>query len=78
MAVYNIHFKPSVHKDLRSLPKDLVTRITTHIERLASTPISKQGVKLSNAECFFRIRVGDYRIVYEVDYGNYSLHASPS
>lgn len=67
MALYNIQFKPSIHKDLRSLPKNLVTRIMTHIERLESAPIPKQAVKLSNAERLYRIRVGDYRIVYEVD-----------
>ena len=68
MAAYNIRAKPSVHKDLRSLSKDLVTRIMNHIERLESTPIPKQAVKLSNAERLYRIRVGDYRIVYEVDH----------
>lgn len=68
MAAYNIHAKPSVQKDLRSLSKDLVTRIMAHIERLESTPIPKLAVKLSNAERLYRIRVGDYRIVYEVDH----------
>ena len=40
----------------------------TQIEGLESTPIPKNSVKLSNAERFYRIRVGDYRIVYEVDH----------
>lgn len=73
MAVYNIQAKPSVQKDLRPLSKDLVARIMSHIERLESTPIPKQAVKLSNAERLYRIRVGDYRIVYEVDHGLHLL-----
>jgi mRNA interferase RelE/StbE len=39
----------------------------SQIERLAADPLPSQVVKLSGAERLYRIRVGDYRIVYEVD-----------
>ena len=68
MAFYNIQAKPSVQKDLRPLTKELVARIMTQIEGLESTPIPKNSVKLSTAERLYRIRVGNYRIVYEVDH----------
>lgn len=67
MAVYNISLKPSVEKDLRPLPKSIVARVIEQIEALKTTPIPRQALKLSNAERLYRIRVGDYRIVYEVD-----------
>jgi len=67
MASYEIVFKPSVGKDLRQLSRELVTRITEHIARLAEDPFPRQAVKLSGAERFYRVRVGDYRILYEVD-----------
>jgi len=67
MASYNIVFKPSVEKDLRPLPKSVVARVMEHIEGLRTKPLPRQAVKLSGAERLYRIRVGDYRIVYEVD-----------
>ncbi len=67
MGSYSIDFKPSVEKDLRSLPKTLVSRVMERIDRLKTDPFPRQAVKLSGTERFYRIRVGDYRIVYEVD-----------
>ena len=37
------------------------------VERLETNPFPRQAIKLSNAERLYRIRVGDYRIVYEVN-----------
>jgi mRNA interferase RelE/StbE len=67
MAFYNVSFKPSVEKDLRSLPKSVVERVMKQIENLKTDPHPRQAGKLSGAERLYRIRVGDYRIVYEVD-----------
>lgn len=67
MASYSITFKPSVEKDLRRLPKSAVARVMERIEKLKDEPFPHQVVKLSGAERLYRIRVGDYRIVYEVD-----------
>ena len=67
MTSYSITFKPSVEKDLRSLPRVTVTRVIERIEGLKTTPLPPQAIKLSGAERLYRIRVGDYRIVYEVD-----------
>jgi len=67
MPSYNISLKPSVEKDLRSLPKSTVVRVIEQIEDLKTAPLPRKALKLSNAERLYRIRVGDYRIVYEVD-----------
>ena len=67
MTSYNISFKPSVEKDLRPLSKSVVARVIEHIERLKTESFPRQAVKLSGAERLYRLRVGDYRIVYEVD-----------
>ena len=58
--------KRSVLKDLRSLPKDVRGRAALSILELSTSP-SPQGVeKLKGYERLYRIRVGDYRIVYEI------------
>ncbi len=67
MASYSINFKPSVKKDLRPLPKAVLARVMARIEGLKSEPIPRQAIKLTDTEGLYRIRVGDYRIVYEVD-----------
>lgn len=45
----------------------LVLRVMKRIEDLRSEPLPRQAIKLSSAERLYRIRVGDYRIVYEID-----------
>ena len=67
MGSYKIVFKPSVEKDLGNLPKLLASRAMKRIEGLALDPFPRQAVKLSGVERLYRIRLGDYRIVYEVD-----------
>ena len=67
MASYNIDFKPSVHKDFRRLPKSVVKRVMKRIEKLRDEPLPRGVEGLEGAKRLYRIRVGDYRIVYEVD-----------
>ena len=67
MASYSLHFKPSVQRDLDGLPKPLIARILDRLEQLKSDPLPRQSAKLHGAERLYRLRVGDYRIVYELD-----------
>jgi mRNA interferase RelE/StbE len=67
MASYRVLVKPSVEKDLRSLPKGTVGRVVARIEALSTEPLPRQSVKLTGAEHLYRVRVGDYRIIYSVD-----------
>ncbi|HNS21473.1 MAG TPA: type II toxin-antitoxin system RelE/ParE family toxin [Sedimentisphaerales bacterium] len=67
MASYRLILKPSVEKDLRSLPQSVVSRVFKQIEALQENPIPRGSRKLSAAEELYRVRVGDYRIVYGVD-----------
>ena len=67
MASYKVAFKPSVEKDLAHLSKKVVTRILRRIELLTEQPFSKQSIKLEGSEALYRIRIGDYRIIYGVD-----------
>ena len=67
MASYNVVSKPSVEKDLRSLPKSTIVRVMKQIDGLGHDPLPRQAVKLEGGEDLFRIRVGDYRVIYGVD-----------
>ncbi len=65
MASYELVFKKSVAKDLRSIPKKDVARILQRIEALRDDPRREGCVKLSAQERY-RVRQGVYRIVYEI------------
>ena len=67
MASYKIVLKPSVEKDLRSLPQAMVARVFKQIEALKDEPFPRQSIKLAGAEHLYRIRIGDYRVIYDVD-----------
>jgi mRNA interferase RelE/StbE len=67
MASYEIRFQPSVEKDLRGLPKDVIARAMKRVWELKNNPFPPGAIKLSGSSRHYRIRIGDYRIVYEVD-----------
>ena len=63
---FRIEWKKSTRKDLRKLPAGTVERIVEAVENLAGNPFPHGVEKLSGSEYAYRIRLGDYRIVYEV------------
>jgi len=67
MGFYSIDFKPTVEKDVSRLQKAMVARAMHRIAELKTNPLPSDVVKLKGSEKLYRIRVGDYRIVYEVD-----------
>jgi len=66
MGSYEIGFRSGVRKDLRRIPKADVARIMERIAALADNPRPPGAEKLSTRERY-RIRQGDYRIVYEIE-----------
>ncbi len=73
MESYEIEFQPSVRKDFRKLSPDNASRILPRIEELATDPFPPQSIKLKGSDRLYRIRVGDYRIVYEVDVDTFRI-----
>jgi mRNA interferase RelE/StbE len=67
MSQYEIAFQPSVEKDLRKLSSENRDRVLVRIAGLRNEPLPSQVVKLTGTENLYRVRVGDYRIVYEVE-----------
>ena len=63
---FSIEWKKSTRKDLRKLPASVVDRIVEAVEGLAENPFPHGVEKLAGSEHAYRIRLGDYRIVYEV------------
>lgn len=66
MPRYAIEFVASADKALRRLPVAMPRRIVTAVEGLAEDPRPTGCVKLSDADNAWRIRVGDYRVLYDI------------
>ena len=63
---YRIEFSHRAAKAYRVLPEDMRWRIEPKIDALAENPRPHGARKIEGQETAFRLRVGDYRIVYEV------------
>ncbi|PYK35602.1 MAG: type II toxin-antitoxin system RelE/ParE family toxin [Verrucomicrobia bacterium] len=66
MASFNLQWRASTRKDLRRLPREAISRIVAAVAKLAEEPLPRGSEKLTGSERTYRIRVGDYRVVYEL------------
>lgn len=67
MPEYQISFRRSAEKDLRKLDANTQQRVLNAVESLSKDPRPDGCRKLQAASDAFRIRVGDYRVIYSVD-----------
>ena len=66
MGPFSIQWRNSTRKDIRSLPRPEVARVVEAVSRFANDPFPTGSQKLSGSERTYRIRIGDYRVIYEV------------
>ena len=64
--MHRIEFTSRAARAFRKLPVDVQRRLDPAILALAQNPRPPGCVKLSAKESLWRIRVGDYRIVYQI------------
>ena len=67
MGKYKVLISSSAEKSLKKIPKKDVQHIVVAMERLAMHPFPVGSRKLSGYEKIFRIRIGKYRVIYEVE-----------
>ena len=67
MADYAVTFARSARRELEALEPPHIARILARIEALAREPRPGGARKLQGTQRLWRIRVGDYRVVYDVD-----------
>ncbi len=65
--MYEILLAQAVEKDLKKLPSEIFNRIIPKIKELAKNPKPQWSRKITGSKSDWRIRVGDYRIIYEID-----------
>jgi mRNA interferase RelE/StbE len=64
---YAVTVKASAIKQIDALPKPMAKRVLARVESLGQEPRPPGCVKLKGASSLWRIRIGDYRVVYAID-----------
>lgn len=65
--MYSLNYSRRADRYLAKLPRHLMLRLKKKIATLKQNPVPQNAMHLSNNR-FFRIRIGKYRVIYEIDY----------
>ena len=66
--MFDVSYSNRSKKFLKKADKVIVKRVIEKIEKLRKAPIIHDTKTVEGSKGLFRVRVGDYRILYEVDY----------
>ena len=70
MESFKLLFKASAEKELRRIPKPYLGKIIEKIEGLSREPRPPGVQMLRGDERYYRLRQGDYRIIYEINHAS--------
>ena len=65
--MYKVYIERTAERDLKQLSSQLFGRIIPKIKALADDPRPPGCRKITGSKNDWRIRIGDYRVIYEVD-----------
>lgn len=63
---YKLDVTPAAIRDLKRLPRNVQTDIRSAIDELAKNPRPQGYEKMEGSDDVYRIRCGDYRIIYQI------------
>ncbi|MCK5195971.1 MAG: type II toxin-antitoxin system RelE/ParE family toxin [Desulfobulbaceae bacterium] len=72
--MYKITFSKKADKSLRRMPRNVALNIVKKIKQLANNPNGMRNVKKITNHPGYRLRVGDWRIVYTVNDNELLIH----
>ena len=64
--MYTVVLSTRAKREMRKLEKDVQQKITMALDLLADEPRPPKAVAMRNEKGVYRVRLGNYRIVYEV------------
>ena len=65
--MYEVYIERAAERDLRRIPEEDFRRIIPHIKALAENPRPHGCRKIAGSKSDWRIRIGNYRVIYEID-----------
>ena len=66
MTSYRVRWKKSAQKELKKLNKDIILKILELVSNFSEDPYPYGCRKLRGSQHTYRFRIGDYRVVYDV------------
>lgn len=66
MTIYRIEFAPTAARTFKKLSPEIQNRLSKTIDKLTGNPLPNGVKKLAGEDNLFRVRVGDYRIIYQL------------
>jgi len=66
MGIYQIEWKNSALRELKRLNRQVVPRIVAAVDSLSTQPLPSGVSKLQGSQRTYRIRIGNYRVIYEL------------
>lgn len=70
MSEFAVTLTRSARKDLEALPRSVYVRIVRHLEALGENQQPAGALKLHGNGGYWRLRVGDYRVIYSINAAN--------
>jgi mRNA interferase RelE/StbE len=71
MASYKVEIAKSVERDLKNIDNQFVSKVFSSMKLLSENPYPKNKYKkLKGSESCYRLRIGNYRILYEINESN--------
>lgn len=67
MDCYELVWKRSAERELRKLPREVIAALVLLAEGLVCDPYPPGARKLAGARHTWRVRSGDYRLIYTVE-----------
>jgi mRNA interferase RelE/StbE len=65
-VAYRVEFSKAAERQFKGLPRPVRARLTSRVDRLAEDPRPPGSKRLSGAQDLYRIRMGDYRVIYAI------------
>jgi mRNA interferase RelE/StbE len=73
MAKFELVVKRKALKEMERLPQSIKDKLIDKIETLIEKPLPRDAKKLEGEDDMFRIRQGDFRAIYSIDFKNHKV-----
>jgi mRNA interferase RelE/StbE len=67
--VHKVFLEKRAEREIKKLPAEIFYRIIPQLKALSENPKPSGCRKITGSKNYWRIRIGDYRIIYEIDEG---------
>lgn len=67
MGSFKLEIKGSFERDIKKIDLRFIPKLLDSIEKLSENPFLNQSKKIKGTESTYRLRIGDYRVIYQVE-----------